>query len=101
MIIGMDGTSAKSFNFVRSLFYHLIFFSFPYCYLRPGTSLLRRFNEAADMSAKQEKIFNRLSATFAPEIVNKWEAMVVNWNANPKAPNPYQEPASRKFHFSL
>jgi hypothetical protein len=53
------------------------------------------------MSAKQEKIFNRLSATFAPEIVNKWEAMVVNWNANPKAPNPYQEPASRKFHFSL
>jgi hypothetical protein len=53
------------------------------------------------MSAKQEKIFNRLSATFDPEIVNKWEAMVVNWNANPKAPNPYQEPAGRKSHFSL
>ena len=67
----------------------------------PGTSLLRRFNEAADMSAKQKTIFDQLSATFAPEIVNKWEVMVINWNADPKALNPYREPASRKFYFFL
>jgi hypothetical protein len=52
------------------------------------------------MSAKQKQIFDQLSATFSPEIVNKWEAMVAKWNANPKAPNPYQEPGSRKSYLS-
>ena len=61
---------------------------------------MRRFNEAADMSAKQKKIFDELSVTFTPAIVDRWEAMVANWNTNPKAPNPYKEPASRTFHFS-
>lgn len=52
------------------------------------------------MSAKQKQIFDQLSAMFAPEIVNKWEMMVAEWNANPKAPNPYQEPKSCKYHLS-
>jgi hypothetical protein len=46
------------------------------------------------MSTKQTDIFNQLSATFSPETVKKWEAMVTAWNANPKKPNPYQEPMS-------
>jgi hypothetical protein len=46
------------------------------------------------MSAKQTNIFNQLSATFSPETVKKWEAMVTAWNANPKNLNPYQEPKS-------
>jgi hypothetical protein len=62
----------------------------------PGTTLLRRFNEAADMSVKQAEIFGHLSATFSRETVDKWERMVANWNANPKAPNPYGEPKSRE-----
>jgi len=77
-------------------FFAFIYLSFPYQYLIPGTSLLRRFNEAVEMSAKQTKIFDQLSATFSPEIIDKWEAMVANWNTDPKAPNPYREPESRK-----
>jgi hypothetical protein len=44
------------------------------------------------MSAKQTDVFNKLSATFLPETIEKWEKMVTTWNANPKAPNPYREP---------
>jgi hypothetical protein len=44
------------------------------------------------MSAKQNDIFSQLSATFSSETISKWEALVANWNADPKAPNPYQEP---------
>jgi len=80
----------------RAFFIAFIYLSFPYQYLIPGTSLLRRFNEAVEMSTKQTKIFYKLSATFSPEIIDKWEAMVANWNADPKAPNPYREPESRK-----
>lgn len=48
------------------------------------------------MSAKQIDVFNKLSATFAPETVKKWEAMAVAWDANPKALNPYKKPSSGK-----
>ena len=48
------------------------------------------------MSAKQTDIFNKLSATFPPETVKKWEAMILAWNANPKALNPYKELTSGK-----
>jgi len=43
------------------------------------------------MNSKQTDVFNKLSATFSPETVKRWEVMVVAWNANPKAPNPYKE----------
>lgn len=48
------------------------------------------------MSAKQMDIFNKLSATFSPDTVKKWEEMVAAWNINCKAPNPYEEPKSGK-----
>jgi hypothetical protein len=48
------------------------------------------------MSVKQTEVFQQLSATFAPETVEKWETMVATWYSNPKAPNPYQEPKSGK-----
>jgi hypothetical protein len=44
------------------------------------------------MSAKHTDIFNKLSATFLLQTIQKWEEMVTTWNANPKAPNPYWEP---------
>lgn len=52
------------------------------------------------MSTKQTDIFNQLSATFSSETINKWEALVVNWNADPKAPNPYQEPKNSMWQLS-
>ena len=48
------------------------------------------------MSIKQADTFDQLSATFLPETIAKWEAIVENWNADPKAPNPYREPKGRK-----
>jgi hypothetical protein len=51
------------------------------------------------MSAVQTDIFNQFSATFTPETVTKWEAMVAAWNKNPRAPNPYKEPPSGKYLF--
>ena len=59
-------------------------------------SLLKRFNEATEMSTKQADIFSQLSAMFSMETINKWETLVENWNADPKAPNPYQEPKNCK-----
>ena len=46
------------------------------------------------MSAKQTEVFNQLSATFSTQTIKKWEATVVAWEANPQAPNPYEEPES-------
>jgi len=53
------------------------------------------------MSIKQAETFDQLSATFSLETIAKWEAMLENWNADPKAPNPYREPKSREFPFPL
>ena len=44
------------------------------------------------MKVKQTKIFNQLSATFSPEIIQKWETMVATWNSDPTTLNPYHEP---------
>jgi hypothetical protein len=67
-------------------------FSYAYSLVKLGTFFLKRFKEAFNMSAKQTDVFNKLSATFLPETIEKWEKMVTTWNANPKAPNPYREP---------
>ena len=52
------------------------------------------------MSAKQTDVFSQLSATFSSETTNKWEELVANWNADPKAPNPYQEPKNSMWRLS-
>jgi hypothetical protein len=57
-----------------------------------GTLFLKHFKEVFNMSMKHTDIFNKLSATFSPESVKKWEEMFTTWNVNPKALNPYREP---------
>jgi hypothetical protein len=59
-----------------------------------GTLFMKRLLAAQKMSAIQTDVFNQLSATFSANTIKKWEKMVVTWNANPKAPNPYKEPKS-------
>ena len=44
------------------------------------------------MKEKQLEIFDQLSATFTPEIIAKWDKMVVTWYCNSTAANPYKEP---------
>lgn len=85
----MDGTFAKSLGFVCLLLLMSLLYAYSLGML--GTLLLKRFKDAFDMSAKHTAVFNKLSATFSPETVKKWEEMVTAWNANHKAPNPYRE----------
>ena len=44
------------------------------------------------MKTKHESILEQLSATFRKDIVKKWEASVMQWEADPTTPNPYEEP---------
>lgn len=48
------------------------------------------------MSTKHVEIFEKFSATFPLETVARWVRMVERWEANPKAPNPYNEPGQGK-----
>jgi hypothetical protein len=49
------------------------------------------------MKAKHTDVFEKFSATFPPNVVEKWEKMVKKWEDNPKAPNPYNEPEKSEF----
>jgi hypothetical protein len=88
----------NGWNFHKIMGFHMSFISlrllYVYCLSILGILFLKRFNEAFKMSIKQTDIFNQLSATFPPETVKTWEAMVAAWNSNCEAPNPYQEPKS-------
>ena len=44
------------------------------------------------MSAKHKDAFEKFLSTFPPDVVIKWRRMVERWEANPKEPNPYDEP---------
>jgi hypothetical protein len=44
------------------------------------------------MSQKQQKKHKEFTATFSSDTTRKWQMMVMNWNTNKKAPNPYIEP---------
>jgi len=63
----------------------------------PGTLFAKRFKEAVLMSEKQKEIFDKFSSMFPPETVVKWEQMVVRWEADLKALNPYNEPEASKY----
>jgi hypothetical protein len=60
--------------------------------MRPGTYLLAQLKIALTMSKIQQERHEELDSTFPRNIVQKWEKMVNDWNANPSAPNPYVEP---------
>ena len=66
-----------------------------------GTLFLKRFKDAFTLSAQQAEVFNQFLAMFTPSAVKKWKEMVVAWNANPKAWNPYQDQPSGKLFLSI
>lgn len=49
------------------------------------------------MSAKQKDTFDKFSSTFPSETIEKWVRMVEHWEADRKAPNPYEEPEKSMF----
>ena len=48
------------------------------------------------MYRKHQDLFVKFSATFKPETILKWEAMVKAWEADLTKPNPYEEPVNSK-----
>jgi len=44
------------------------------------------------MRKKQQEIYNQMTVTFPPEVIEKWTAMVNKWEDDPTSPNPYEEP---------
>ena len=61
---------------------------------------MKHFPEAALMNAKHTETFKNFSAKFPPETLAKWLKMVEQWETNPMAPNPYDEPERSKFSIS-
>lgn len=57
-----------------------------------GIYLLAQLKMAITMSKMQQERHEELDSTFPSSVVQKWEEMVSNWNADPMAPNPYVEP---------
>lgn len=54
------------------------------------------------MRSKHRELFSKFSATFKPETLTKWEAMVQTWEANPQSkPNPFEEPINGMYLFSF
>lgn len=49
------------------------------------------------MAKIQRERHQELDLTFPRDVVQKWEKMVTDWNANPQAPNPYVEPIISEF----
>lgn len=86
----------NSWNFRKivgfRMYFALRFVSCTYLQLLQGKLFSKRFYEAFKMSTKQTEVFKQLSATFTPETVAGWEAMVARWNKNQNTPNPYAEP---------
>jgi hypothetical protein len=64
----------------------------------PGKTLLEQLYKARTMSQRQQLNHDEFTNTFPSEIIQKWEKMVEDWHADPKAPNPYIEPITSKLH---
>jgi hypothetical protein len=46
------------------------------------------------MQEKHKVVFEQFSTTFSPQTLRQWTEMVEKWEADPKAPNPYEEPVN-------
>jgi hypothetical protein len=46
------------------------------------------------MQTKHQGAFIQFNATFPPAIVEKWNKMVVEWDKDKSAKNPYEEPVA-------
>ncbi|TFY77801.1 hypothetical protein EWM64_g6209 [Hericium alpestre] len=57
-----------------------------------GTQLLRLLKEAVTLLQKQEINFQEHKQTFSAEIIEEWDKMIQEWDADKNKPNPYEEP---------
>ncbi|KAI0062049.1 hypothetical protein BV25DRAFT_1870510 [Artomyces pyxidatus] len=57
-----------------------------------GNQLHRALKQAVPAYQRKQAVFEESTATFPPSVLQKWEAMLAAWHADPKKPNPYREP---------
>jgi hypothetical protein len=50
------------------------------------------------MQTKHRSAFTQFNATFPPAVVDKWEKMVAEWDADKSKKNPYEEPLVGELH---
>ncbi|TFK79917.1 hypothetical protein K466DRAFT_504786, partial [Polyporus arcularius HHB13444] len=65
--------------------------------MSPGVRLhfLRSLHEARTMHAKQKRAFEEYSSTFESGILAQWADRIKAWEADPKKPDPYEEPMTK------
>ena len=80
----------KIVNFSKSTYYSFDCILIMYV----EDSFFFRLKKAIAMQKKQRKAFFKFNATFPPEVVHEWEKMVVDWDADKKKKNPYEEPVA-------
>jgi len=44
------------------------------------------------MSKKQAEIYDQMTSTFPPQVIEEWTKAIEKWEDDPKASNPYEEP---------
>ncbi|KAI0054927.1 hypothetical protein BV25DRAFT_1922257 [Artomyces pyxidatus] len=57
-----------------------------------GDQLQKSLKEAVPAYAKQKRGFDESTASFPPEVIEKWERMISTWERDRSKPNPYAEP---------
>lgn len=57
-----------------------------------GTQFLKSLRIAYAARIRHQKKLDKLKATFNADVVKNWDAMVVAWDSDHGAPNPYEEP---------
>ena len=61
-----------------------------------GTALLDQLQKALSASKKHRQNHKEFTKTLDREISQDWNRMVENWQQNPKALNPFEEPIASR-----
>lgn len=51
------------------------------------------------MYKKHRQAFESFNNTFEPELTQKWDKMVADWDANIEKPNPYEETTTGEYFY--
>lgn len=56
-----------------------------------GHGLLEQFEKAIKMHARHETMFVTFTNRFDPKVIEKWDSMINDWDADSSKPNPYED----------
>jgi len=62
-----------------------------------GVALDRNLRRSFAWKVSQREVANLISASYAPDVVEKWHKMRNDFDLDPTMPNPYEEVENREF----